>query len=143
MSGRCYLDTSALLPLYRNEAITTLSEEVLEQYTVTISALTEVEVQSALARWVRTGELTEQQAREIETVFAEDLRCETFQTTPITERHYWQAKQWLHQRNSALRTLDALHLAVCEEENLPLITADRLFAKAATELEIPSHHLQT
>ncbi|PTB91794.1 VapC toxin family PIN domain ribonuclease, partial [Marinobacter sp. Z-F4-2] len=59
-----YFDTSAVLPYYRQEHASDSIQALLELQTkpVLISHLTEVEVASALARWVRMGELSEPQA---------------------------------------------------------------------------------
>jgi predicted nucleic acid-binding protein len=52
-----YFDTSALLPYYRQEQASEQVQALLsvQRQPVLISHLTEVEVASALARWVRTG----------------------------------------------------------------------------------------
>jgi predicted nucleic acid-binding protein len=131
---RYYLDTSALLPLYRAEPFTPHAEQFLETTAPFISSLTEVEFASALARWVRTRELNEQQARQISHLFAEDQLAGEFVRVILGENHYWQAKQWLNKRQTPLRTLDALHLAICEQDDLVLVTADIPFSKSATAL---------
>lgn len=52
-----YFDTSALLPYYRREHASERVQALLlsQSQPVLISHLTEVEVASALARWVRMG----------------------------------------------------------------------------------------
>jgi predicted nucleic acid-binding protein len=69
-----YLDTSALLPFYRNEPATQSVQAFLSSLDtpVTISDLTGVEFASALSRLVRTDELTEAQANLVEQAFADD-----------------------------------------------------------------------
>ncbi len=54
-----YFDTSAVLPYYREEQASNWIQALLESQTrpVLISHLTEVEFASALARWVRMGNL--------------------------------------------------------------------------------------
>ncbi|QYZ67202.1 MAG: hypothetical protein NV67_03365 [Gammaproteobacteria bacterium (ex Lamellibrachia satsuma)] len=128
---RLYFDTSALLPLYRQEQLTAQAEQIQNEVTLVISALTEVEVASALARWVRMGELTGEQAELLETTFSEDLRLDVFERVALEDRHYWQARHWLLGRKTALRTLDALHLACAVEYNLMIVTADKVLADAA------------
>ncbi len=49
----------------------------------------------------------------------------------LNNTHYQLASNWIEQFSTALRTLDALHLAVASLENLKLVTADKGFAKAA------------
>ncbi|MBL3589233.1 MAG: type II toxin-antitoxin system VapC family toxin [gamma proteobacterium endosymbiont of Lamellibrachia anaximandri] len=128
---RLYFDTSALLPLYRQEKLTAQVEQIQNEVTPVISALTEVEVASTLARWVRMGELTGEQAELLETTFSEDLRLDVFERVALEDRHYWQARHWLLGRKTALRTLDALHLACAVEYNLTIVTADKVLADAA------------
>jgi predicted nucleic acid-binding protein len=133
---RSYIDTSALLPLYRQESLTARVEEIQTNIVPVISPLTEVEVASALARWVRMGELTEKHAQALELTFSEDLRLGVFERIDLGNRHYWQARSWLLKRNTALRTLDALHLACAVESGLPLITADKALADAAMQAAV-------
>ncbi len=47
-----------------------------------------------------------------------------------------KARSWLLQRNTALCTLDALHLAIAVEANALFFTADISLAKAAEKLGI-------
>ena len=134
-----YFDTSLIAPLYRPEPLTTVAEALQQQYRPVISWLTEVELASTLARWVRMGELTQQQAADIDMVFAEDLRLKAFERAELGERQYWQARTWLQRRNTSLRTLDALHLAVAAEQGWPILTADRQLHNAAQTLSCKSH----
>ena len=82
------------------------------------------------------NEVNNEQAQKIEQAFAEDIHSSVFETLPMKERDYWQAVQWLQQRKTALRTLDALHLAACKGAGLLLVTADQSFAQAADMLGI-------
>ena len=132
----CYLDTSALLPLYRTEVLSEKVETLLESMQPVISSLVEVEVASAVARWLRTGELTADQAHAVDRAFAEDLQLGALQRCAIEERHYWQARTWLMERRTALRTLDSLHLACAADQGLTLVTADPLFAEAGSTLGV-------
>lgn len=134
---RAYFDTSAILPLYRTDPATAHAEKALARWSGVVSALTEVEVASALARWVRMGELTEEQASEVETAFADDLLHGEFERTEPGLQHYWRAREWLSQRSTSLRTLDALHLACAAETGLAIITADHTLATAAQSLGQP------
>lgn len=130
---RVYLDTSALLPLYRQERLSLRAERLLEETPrpPLVSLLTQVEVASALARWVRTAELESQHAQEIERTFTEDLRLGVFDVVSLEDAHYWQAREWLSTRDTALRTLDALHLACAAGHSAEIVTADGALAEAA------------
>jgi uncharacterized protein len=139
---RAYFDTSIVAPLYRNEILSAVSESLQQQWVPVISLLTEVELHSTVARWVRTGELSDQQASEIEQAFAEDLRLNVFERADLEDRHYWQARSWLQKRNTNLRTLDSLHLACAAENSLPMITADQKLYNAARTLKVKAHLAQ-
>lgn len=134
--GRVYLDTSALLPLYRQERLSSHAERLLEAATrpPLVSLLTQVEVASALSRWVRTAELDAQQAGKVGDTFAEDLRLGAFEVVSLEDAHYWQAREWLSARNTGLRTLDALHVACAAGHHAVIATADEPLAEAAGRL---------
>jgi len=134
-----YFDTSIVVPLYRAEALTPTAEELQQEYRPVISLLTEVELASTLARWVRMGELNDDQAASVEKAFAEDLRLKVFERGELQDRQYWQARTWLQKRSTSLRTLDALHLAIAVENGWPIMTADRQFHEAAQILNCKSH----
>ncbi len=128
-----YFDTSALLPYYRQEqASERIQALLLEQSEpVLISHLTEVEVASALARWVRMGELNDAGANRIESAFFEDVRQGRFVRCPLEVVHYQRAIHWIGTRKTGLRTLDALHLACAEHHQASLITEDDTLLSAA------------
>lgn len=128
-----YLDTSALLPYYRAEAASDAVERLLraQAQPVWISDLVEVEFASALARWVRTGELEEPQAHRIEAAFYDDRRAGRLLTAAIGQTEFQKAREWLGSFKSALRTLDALHLACAHRHGHCLVTLDQTLLKAA------------
>lgn len=134
-----YFDTSVVAPLYRPEEFTATAEALQQQYRPVISLLTEVELASTVARWVRTEEMNDEQAVLVGKTFAEDLRLNVFERTELEDRHYWQARAWLQKRSTNLRTLDALHLAVAAENDWPIISADRQLHEAAEILGCESH----
>jgi uncharacterized protein len=105
-----------------------------QQAPVLISQLTEVEFASALARWVRTGELDESQANRIESAFHEDMSDGRLLLKPVTHREFARAKHWLLTRKTALRTLDALQLACAETGEAELVTLDERMLDAAVFL---------
>lgn len=137
-----YFDTSLVAPLYRSEPLTATAEALQQQYRPVISLLTEIELASTVARWVGMEELTEVQAESVDKTFAEDLRLKVFERAELGDREYWQARAWLQQRCTSLRTLDALHLAIAAENGWPLITADRQLHQAARTLQIQAHLVQ-
>lgn len=138
VSPTYYLDTSALLPYYREEATTRSIQEFLSSLSgpVLISDLTEVEFASALSRLVRTDELTEAHASLVENAFEGDIRSGLFLRLSLIRRNFRQAKAWLSTRRTALRTLDALHLSCSVEAEVTMVTCDAILAEAAVELGI-------
>jgi uncharacterized protein len=128
-----YLDTSALMPYYRHEAASSRVQAMLvgQDKPVLISHLTAVEVASTLARWVRMNELTEPQANRIESAFRDDLHSGRFQICPIDAAHYRRASHWISTRKTALRTLDALHLACADSHQATLVSEDETLINAA------------
>lgn len=121
-----YFDTSALLPYYRQEKASDSVQALLDAQTrpILISHLTEVEVMSALARWVRMKELTEPEANRIESAFYDDVSHGRFTLCPVEPGYYRRAAHWIGTRKTSLRTLDALHLAGAEAHGAHLITED-------------------
>lgn len=121
-----YLDTSALLPYYRREPASDAVQQFLQGLTapVRISALTEVEFASSLARLVKMHEIQEVHAVQTTQLFAQDYALGLFLKLPIGDVHYEQAKEWLNRRLTALRALDALHLACSIAVGAELVTGD-------------------
>ena len=128
-----YLDTSAVLPYYRQEQASERVQAMLQAQSkpAFISQLTQVEVTSALARWVRMGELSEPQANRIESAFHEDVSQGRFLLCAIEGAHYRRASHWISTRKTSLRTLDALHLACAEHHEARLISEDEALINAA------------
>lgn len=138
--GGCYLDTSALLPYYRQEPASEAVEAFLrsQRRPVRVSRLVEVEFCSALARWVRMCEFDDAQAMLVEHAYLDDLRACRFELIPLPSQAYLQARDWLLGRTVALRTLDALHLAACRQAEAQLVTCDRLLHRSAERLGVAS-----
>lgn len=128
-----YFDTSSVLPYYRQEQASEPVQTLLESQArpVLISHLTAVEVASALARWVRMGELSEPQANRIESAFHDDVSHGRFALCPIETAHYQRASHWIGTRKTSLRTLDVLHLACAEHHQARLISEDEALVSAA------------
>lgn len=130
------MDTSAVLPFHREEAVSDTVQALLTSLAAPalLTPLSKVEFASALARWVRMKELTETQAADIETAHHQDLAAGCFKVVPLTVRHYQQAERWLLSRKTSLRTLDALHLASARTLEAQLVTCDTDLARSADQL---------
>ncbi len=140
-SNVLYFDTSALLPYYRTEPGSDLIQSLLvaQDTPVLISQLAQVEFASALARWVRMGEVTEPQANLVEHAFHEDIVSERFLVQPVETAHFERALLWLANRSTNLRTLDALQLACAERPNTTLVTLDLVMRNAANYLGLTTY----
>ena len=129
-----YVDTSALAKRYLNEA----NSDKLDAYLCTfpwvaISTLTQVEIHCLLARRRRYRELDQEQESQIRLAVAEDIELGMLEVLTIEDRHMRRALRLLDSLQShALRTLDALHLAIAEHSgHRVLATADIKMADAA------------
>jgi len=135
-AASAYVDTSVLGAYYCPEPLSAAAETALRDLaTPVVSTLTEVEFASLIARKRRLRELTERQARAILDLFAEHVAEGFYRRVPLGTEHFLRAHDLLATFSSALRTLDALHLAAALAENLPLLTADRDFGRAAKRHE--------
>jgi len=127
-----YFDTSALLPYYRPEPLSKKVQEILmADLPVAISMLVDVEIASALSRLVRMGEFSDQNAAKVQNAFASDVEKGCFHYLALDAAVFQQAQRWLLERKTALRALDALHLACAALAEARFVTADRALAAAA------------
>lgn len=145
MDKKYYLDTSALLPYYRNEKISFRIQEILTaiEPPLLISSLTNVEFVSALSHWVRMKELAEAEAGLVENMFNSDIKQGLFIRQPVSPKHFDQAEKWISGRRTALRTLDALHLACSWSFEAEIITCDKILHESAELLGISSRLIET
>jgi len=126
-----YVDTSALVPYYCPEPLSPAVQRFLgQQVDRTISDLVEVELFSALARKVRTGELRRADAQRIQEVFRTHLEAGMYLRLPVERRHFAVAREWLVALHTPLATLDALHLAIAAAQDCPMVTVDAALARA-------------
>jgi predicted nucleic acid-binding protein len=138
-----YLDTSVLVAYYCPEALSEAAEKmILADGQPAVSALTEVELVSALARKIRERELSRENANQVLTEFQSHLNQFLFKRIPLERDHYSVAFNWLAQFAVPLRTLDALHLAVAAQNNLELVTADQQLLQCARKLRVRTRLLR-
>ena len=137
-----YVDTSVLAAYYCPEAMSTKAEKALMAGDVpTISLLVQVELYSALARKIREGTLTKVDATRIATQFRVHVDSGCFVILPVERVHYEIARDWIGRFATPLRTLDALHLAICSSAGGLLLTSDRGLAKAARRFGVRTKYL--
>ena len=143
VADQFYYDTSALLPYYREETLSKMVQDILIslQPPVIICDLTKIEFASALARWIRMDEISEAQANLVENTFAKDIGSGLFLCKTLNTSHYRQAEKWLYSRKTAIRTLDALHLACCWHVDAEMITCDNVLYQSARILGVRARFL--
>lgn len=97
------------------------------------SWLTGVELLSALSRKVRERMLDRGDATRIAALYEEHLDAGYYSLLALDVADLGRASDWIRRFDNALRTLDALHLAVVARESLSLATADQRLAELAQE----------
>ncbi|MCS3648562.1 type II toxin-antitoxin system VapC family toxin [Salinibacter ruber] len=101
-----------------------------------LSWLTDVELHSALAKKVRRGELAEEDAERVQDLFRTHVSHALYEVAAIEHGDFVQARQWIARMDTALRTLDALHLAVARCRDREVLTADEGLADAGRTFEL-------
>ena len=128
-----YLDTSALAKWYLNEPFSEQFEDFIrEQPNAAISRLTVVEFRCLLARRRRAGEVTKSIESRVYASFEKDVGAGFLQVYPVADEHLIAALNLVTRLSRyALRTLDALHLAIAQGIHCRrLATADKTMANA-------------
>jgi predicted nucleic acid-binding protein len=111
-----FFDTSAAVKHYRTELGTAKVDRLLADTTSHhfLSNLGVVEVHSAFARLVRTGQITPVEFHRLRGRLLGDIASGLWRIVQVTAADFQQAQQLLvrHATTQSLRTLDALQLAV-------------------------------
>lgn len=129
------MDTSILAAYYCPEPLSEQAERHLRGLRApVISWLTDIELHSAVAKKTRREELSGADADRIQDLFRTHSSQGLYEIVPIEQEAYVQARHWMAARRTALRTLDALHLAVAHRRELQVLTADQGMAEAGSEL---------
>jgi predicted nucleic acid-binding protein len=132
-----YVDTSVLAAYYCPEPLSLVAERTVRNLTSpTISELTLVEFASAISRKVREKTLSRENGARVMAQFEAHVEGGYYEVLSLKARDYRLAKSWLGQLHGALRTLDALHLAVTEDAGAMMVTADRRLAAEARRLGV-------
>ena len=129
-----YLDTSALVKLYAEEAgREEVENAVREASVVAVSEIGYVEARSALARKEREGSFSTDEHDEAVAQLQQDYR-EVYLSRPITGDLIARAGELA--RKHALRAYDAVHLTttlVLREESLELVEASQALGVSAPQ----------
>src|SRR6266702_959409 len=138
-----YLDTSALAKWYLNEPLSEQFEAFIrEQPTAAVSRLTVVEFRCLLARRRRASEITKSIESRVYVSFEKDVGAGFLQVHPVADEHLIAALGLITRLGRyALRTLDALHLAIAQGIHCRrLATADRTMADAGKAIGLGVTH---
>jgi predicted nucleic acid-binding protein len=107
---------------------------------ISSSELAFTEMWSALLAKERAGAITLEERRRAWSVIVLNVEEEMITLTPVSEATFRRANRILEQCHPkvALRSLDALHLAACDQtQDWPLCTGDVRMRQAAELLEFP------
>lgn len=126
-----YLDTSVLGALYIPEALSPAAAATVGAAPPAISALTEVEFASIVARRLRERTISAADGALVLRTFDTHLADRRYRRLPVVSDTFAEAGKLLRSGAAPLSTLDALHLAIAISSREPVCTADRQFARAA------------
>ena len=135
-----YLDTAILVKLFVTEPDSDYYGRLVDGQVVSSSLLAYTEVWSALLGKERAGAITAQDRRRAWAAFARYVDEEFITLAPLNEAAFKRANRILDHCHPkvALRSLDALHLASCDQlQDWPLCTADIRMRQAAELLRFP------
>lgn len=129
-----YLDTAIIVKLFVPEPDSEFFAHLINGRQVSTSYIAYTEVWSAFLAKERTRAISAEQRRRAWAAFEENVEQETIRLAPLGEATFRKAN-WIMQRCNppvALRSLDALHLAACDQlQDWPLCTNDARMRRAA------------
>lgn len=132
-----YFDTSVLAPLYLPEAFSEQAHALIEKSSLcAVSWLCEMEFYSVVAQKFRMKSISRSHAERAGKMFMRHLGGGLYVRLALSEEHFVSARRYLAGFATPLRTLDALHLACCEQNRLTLVTADKALAKNARHFSV-------
>lgn len=135
-----YLDTAIVAKLFFNEPESDRVQDLVSEHSELYSSeLLVTEFYSVVARKLREGSLTKTIAKEVIDTFHR-LEGGTIELIPVTGNEMKRAGQIIMKLKDevCLRSLDAIHIAVCSSYNLfPLFTNDKVMIAAAESLGVP------
>ena len=139
MSGNAsvYLDTSALAKWYLSETSSKeVSDYIIGLEIAAVSTLTKTEMRCLLARRRRMQEFDATVEGQIYSTFLDDIAQSHLYLVKVEDKHLESAANLIAiLPEHPLRTLDALHLAIAEHQDLECIaTADQVMARAGEAL---------
>jgi uncharacterized protein len=133
-----YLDASVLVALIMVDALTMRADAFLRSVkpVLIVSDLTTAEFASAVARRVRTGDLTADEARRGFSALDSWVERTTLREE-MSSADVRVAASFLRRLDLGLRTADALNIAIAQRIRAGLATFDQKMAASARVLGIP------
>ena len=127
-----YLDASILVALFTSDALTARADNFLRKNpaVLIVSDFAAAEFSSVIARHVRTKDITKDDARLVFSNF-DTWTARTTQRAPIGTADIIAAEVLLRRFELALRTPDALNIAMAQRMGAMLATFDSKMAAAA------------
>jgi predicted nucleic acid-binding protein len=101
-----------------------------------ISELVELELFAALSLRLRVGDLERAPAEQVARLFLRHVAGGWYTRIHLHAGHYRAARGLIARFDLPLKSPDALHLAVCAEAGLQLVTADQQLARNAQTLGV-------
>ena len=136
-----YVDSGVLLKLYVSEPESdAVQQTIADAIEVTCSELLLAEFQSALSRKRREGQIDAYAVDKFISALRNNIKEGSLDIVKLDSATIEAAVKLLAKMPDEipLRTLDAIHLAVCLENKIfPLFTTDGVMSKAAKHLKIP------
>jgi len=129
-----YLDTSVLAALYIPEGLSKAAATAVGAAPPAISALTELEFASVVARRLRERTISAADGALVLRTFDAHIADRRYRRLPVVAETYAEAGRWIRSGAAPLSTLDALHLAIAASNRESLCTSDRQLARAAARL---------
>ncbi|MEX0721736.1 MAG: type II toxin-antitoxin system VapC family toxin [Balneolaceae bacterium] len=132
-----YIDTSSLVAFYVPEKNTDIVNSiVMNSELVQVSTLTHVEFISAVNKKFRIGTMTKKEVTAAIDEFERQVLQKIITELDFEHQHFDSAAMILKQTSYPLRTLDALHLAICFINKSSILSFDRVLVEAAKEFDI-------
>jgi uncharacterized protein len=130
-----YLDASLLIALLTNDALTARADALLRSHTpvLAVSDFAAAEFASAMARRVRTQEITAAEARLAFSHF-DAWTARATQRVDTMATDVKAAEAFLRRLDLTLRTPDALNIAIAQRLGAALATFDEKTARSARAL---------
>lgn len=132
-----YLDASVLVALFAKDLFTQRADDFLrrERPALTVSDFAKAEFASAIARRVRTSELSEKEGRDAFAAF-DVWTARAVRSIAVSSADIATASTFLRRLDLPLRTPDAINIAIAERTGCALLTFDRKMADNATVLGV-------